>query len=152
MAEEEQGFTFVDKRRTQAETTEAETPESAEPGLTQDVSADDLDQEVLGEDSLDAEDLVGEGAPDIYGLLGYCVSLLSAQAWQCLGLIADPKTGEAMIDLAQAKVAIDAVGDLAARLEAAPRETVPDSLRRDLRTLLNDLRLNFVSRQGQSSS
>lgn len=140
MAEEEQGHTFVDKRRAQAETAEAEAPPIVE-------ASPDLD-EPLYDDGDEAEGGDGE-APDVYALLGYCVSLLSAQAWQCLGLLADPQTGETQPDLAQAKVAIDAVGDLAAHLEAAPREAVPENLRRDLRTLVNDLRLNFVARQNQ---
>lgn len=137
MAEDENGFTFVDKRRTQA-SEEAAPPSAPEP---------------IGAASVDAEpeaDLSGEGAaPDIYGMLGYCVSLLATEAWHKLGLLADPQTGEAQTDLSQAKVAIDAVGDLAARLEAAPAEAVPSTLRRDLKTLLNDLRLNYVARRGQ---
>lgn len=143
MAEEEQGFTFVDKRRVQPEAVAAET---APPAAPQPPSVPDL-----GDQGFDDGDEDG-AAPDVYSLLGYCISLLSAQAWQCLGLLADPQTGQAQADLAQAKVAIDAVGDLAARLEAAPAEVVPENLRRDLRTLVNDLRLNFVSRQNQPIS
>lgn len=143
MADEEQGFTFVDKRGTQTETV---TSEAVPPAETPSQSAPDLDEQGF-------EDEDGDGAaPDIYSLIGYCVSLLSAQAWQCLGLLADPQTGQAQADLAQAKVAIDAVGDLAARLESAPREAVPENMRRELRTLVNDLRLNFVSRQNQPLS
>lgn len=145
MAEEEQGFTFVDKRRVQAETVASEVAPSAE---TEAQNAPDLGDQSFDDEAEDADG----AAPDIYSLLGYCVSLLSAQAWQCLGLLADPHTGEAQADLAQAKVAIDAVGDLAARLEAAPGDAVPDNLRRDLRTLVNDLRLNYVSRQNQPSA
>ena len=104
------------------------------------------DQDVL--DDIGVPD--GE-APDIYGVIGYCLSLLATEAWHNLGLLADPQTGEAVMDLVQAKVAIDAVGDLAARLDAAPADAVPPTLRRDLKTLLNDLRLNYVSRQGDPS-
>ncbi|MDQ2688077.1 MAG: DUF1844 domain-containing protein [Armatimonadota bacterium] len=147
MAEEEQGFTFVDKRGTQTETATvaSETASPAEATSTPEAYADDQ-----GFDD-EAEDDDG-AAPDVYSLIGYCVSLLSAQAWQCLGLLADPQTGQAQADLAQAKVAIDAVSDLAARLEAAPQAVVPENMRRELRTLVNDLRLNFVSRQNQPSS
>ena len=137
MAEDESGFTFVDKRRTQAAAPE-EPPVAAE--AAPDVVAEADDETPAGE------------APDIYGVLGYCVSLLAAEAWQKLGLLADPETGEDVMDLAQAKVAIDAVGDLAARLEAAPPEALPDSLRRDLKTLLNDLRLNYVARRGNPAA
>ncbi|MBV9850922.1 MAG: DUF1844 domain-containing protein [Armatimonadetes bacterium] len=133
MAEEESGFTFVDKRRVQ----DAEEPPAAEQPMP-DVAPDAPEEEAPE----------AEGSPDIYGVLGYCVSLLATEAWHKLGLLADPQTGETTMDLDQAKVAIDAVGDLTARLEAAPGEAVPATLRRDLRTLLNDLRLNYVARRG----
>ncbi len=139
MAEEESGFTFVDKRRAASEAPSVEAPQAA-AALAEDISASQPD---LDDDS-------GEGAPDIYSVLGYCLSILAGEAWQKMGLMADPKTGEANPDLDQAKVAIDAVGDLAARLESAPAELVPDTLRRDLRTLLNDLRLNYVGQRNQS--
>ena len=136
MAEEETGFTFVDKRRAQDE---AEPPMEAEaPPAPPDPAEDDT--------GLDGP------APDVYGVIGYCISLLATEAWHKLGLLADPKTGEAVADLAQAKAAVDAAGDLAARLEAAPLESVPEPLRRDLRTLINDLRLNYVSQRGDNAT
>ena len=83
--------------------------------------------------------------PTTYDMIGYCINLLASQAWQKLGLLADPQTGEAQPDLNEAKLAIDAVGDLAARLDVAPESAIPPDLKRDLRTLVNDLRLNYVS-------
>jgi len=140
MADEEQSFTFVDKRRAAAETPAADAAISgAEPIMEMPEASD-----------LPATDEAQDGPSDIYSVLGYCMSILASEAWQMLGLIADQRTGEAKQDLAQAKVAIDAAGELGARLEAAPPEFVPDALKRDLRTLLQDLRLNYVSQQGQS--
>ena len=145
MAEEETGFTFVDKRRTQAEAP-AETVAVAAPEplpLEAAGTGDEADDYGLDE---------GEagGTPSTYDLIGYCINLLSSQAWQKLGLLADPQTGEAKPDLVEAKVAIDTVGDLAARLETAPEAVISADMRRDLRTLLNDLRLNYVSQRGPS--
>ena len=146
MAEEEAGFTFVDKRRTQA-AAPAETVTAAEPEPPQ-------------AQVFTANDGPGDGmyeagaagvAPTTYDLIGYCINLLSSQAWQKLGLLADPQTGEAEPDHADAKVAIDAVGDLAARLETAPEAIISADMRRDLHTLLNDLRLNYVSQRGPSA-
>lgn len=147
MAEEEAGFTFVDKRRTQPEASvETVAAAAPEPLFTEAVGtggdADDYE--------LDEEQAAGV-APSTYDLIGYCINLLSSQAWQKLGLLADPQTGEAAPDLAEAKVAIDAVGDLAARLETAPEAVISADMRRDLRTLLNDLRLNYVSQRGPSA-
>ena len=147
MAEEEAGFTFVDKRRTQAAapTEPAPKPVSvAEPVAAVDMPDDDLDAPTGAE--------MGQGAaPTTYDLIGYCLNLLTSQAWQKLGLLADPQTGEANPDLAEAKLAIDTVGDLAARLETAPPEIVPAEMRQELRTLLNDLRLNYVSQRGPTA-
>jgi hypothetical protein len=143
MPDEEEGFTFVDKRRTQnVETLESE---SGEPLSDRDeapsfpASSEGADRD---EDVVDA---------DIYQILGYFTSLLANEAWQKLGLIANPQTGEAKADLPQARVAIDTIGDLVARLEAAPEISVPPQTRRELRNLLNDLRLNYVGRQNPSS-
>jgi hypothetical protein len=152
MAEEETGFTFVDKRRTApavpepamaAETTKM--PAAEMPASEVFEAAPDQD---LMPDEDQNKDPLGEAAPTTYDIIGYCINLLASQAWQKLGLLADPQTGEAQPDLAEAKVAIDAVGDLAARLGSAPETIVPADLRRDLRTLVNDLRLNYVSQCG----
>ena len=139
MAEEE-GFTFVDKRRTQAE-----APEPP-PGAVETRAATPEPLPAEADDAFEAG-----GAPSTYDLIGYCINLLASQAWQKMGLLADPQTGEAKPDLADAKVAIDTVSDLAARLESAPDALVPADLRRELRTLLNDLRLNYVSQRGQTT-
>ena len=146
MAEEESGFTFVDKRRTQVEAAPeaAPEPEAAVP----EVRAEAPPEAVKVEDSDLLEDADAQGTPSTYELIGYCINLLASQAWQNLGLLADPQTGEAKPNLAEAKVAIDAVSGLASHFETAPEATVPAAMRRELRTLLNDLRLNYVSRRG----
>lgn len=145
MSDEEQSFTFVDKRGKAADAP-AETAAFVQDTPPADIAFDEA------EDARDREDAEG-GQPeiDVYSLLAYCVSLLEAQAWQCLGLIADPQTGDANPDMAQAKVAIDAVGDLAKYLDNAPPEAVPSDLRRDLRTLVSNLRLNYVGQQSHPS-
>lgn len=161
MAEEETGFTFVDKRRTApeaapetasamvAETTEMPAEMPAEMGASEVEAFPSEDQ--LGEQKDQLGEHSEEAAPTTYDMIGYCINLLASQAWQKLGLLADPQTGEAQLDLAEAKVAIDAVSDLAARLDAAPETVIPADLRRDLRTLVNDLRLNYVSQRGGTS-
>ncbi len=146
MPEEESGFTFVDKRRTAPEATVTTPPapdaEVAEPATEEAIDSTDTDE--MSEADLNR-------SPGTYELIGYCINLLAQQAWLKLGLLADPQTGIAAPDLDEAKVAVDTVGDLAARLEAAPEGIVPADLRRDLKTLLNDLRLNYVSQRGSAS-
>ncbi len=161
MPEEESGFTFVDKRRTapEAEVTAAPAPEAeVTPPIaetnTDDLMAGDLSAEELSTEELSTEEMSEADlnrSPGTYELIGYCINLLAQQAWLKLGLLADPETGIAAPDLDEAKVAVDTVGDLAARLEAAPEGIVPADLRRDLKTLLNDLRLNYVSQRGTAS-
>lgn len=147
MAEEE-SFTFVDKRRASAESP-VQTPVADVPNQTPLEAVHTGDETVGSEfDSELDEALTGGAAPSTYDLIGYCINLLSSQSWQKLGLLADPQTGEAKPDLVEAKVAIDAVGDLAARLETAPEAVISADMRRDLRTLLNDLRLNYISQRG----
>jgi hypothetical protein len=141
MPEEEAGFTFVDKRRNVPQAMPEETPAA---DLASANFVEPVEEEEVVSDELSA-------APTTYDLIGYCINLLASQAWQKLGLLADPQTGEAQPDLVEAKVAIDIVGDLAARLENAPESAVPADLRRDLRTLVNDLRLNYVSQRGPAA-
>lgn len=147
MAEEEQGYTFVDKRRSSSEEAAPVPPEV----LPEPVERAAEDPAALPDALEDEASDTGE-VPDVYSLLGYCISLLSTEAWRALGLIANPQTGEAKADLVQAKVAIDAVGDLAARLETAPAEVLPPNFRREMLTLLNDLRLNYVAQRDAAHS
>lgn len=141
MPEEEAGFTFVDKRRTAPEAEVTAAPALDAEVMEPAAEADDLSDMEISEADLNR-------SPGTYELIGYCINLLAQQAWLKLGLLADPQTGIAAPDLDEAKVAVDTVGDLAARLEAAPEGIVPTDLRRDLKTLLNDLRLNYVSQRG----
>jgi hypothetical protein len=134
MAEEETGFTFVDKRHSEAIDSSPEM--DAEPTESMPNAVENTEPDI------------SEQTPSVYDVIGYCISLLATEAWQKLGLLADPQTGESLTDLVQAKVAIDSVTALANQLDNAPNEAVPDPLRRDLHTLLNDLRLNYVSRRG----
>ena len=149
MAEEETGFTFVDRRRTVPETAPEIVPEAAALPAEVETAPEIVSAE---ETDLDNAGYEEQGrAPTTYDLIGYCINLLASQAWQKLGLLADPQTGEAQPDLAEAKVAIDVVGDLASRLESAPETIIPADLRRDLKILVNDLQLNYVSQRGPSA-
>jgi len=80
---------------------------------------------------------------DVWGLLRYCILLLHSHAWQSMGLVPNPATGKVNKDLEQARVAIDAVSYLVSQLEG---KLFGQELR-DLRSMLSDLRLNFVQQQ-----
>ncbi len=84
-----------------------------------------------------------EGPVDTTSLLRWCVSLLAANAWQGMGLVPDPATQKVERNLDDARLAIDAVAALADQL----RPRLPDAERRQLETLLTDLRLNFMQQK-----
>jgi hypothetical protein len=140
MAEEEAGFTFVDKRGV-VEAEETEPAESFEETLTEDgFHADDA-----------AQSEEAQGTPNIWALLHYSLQLFAQHAWISMGLVANPATGQPHADLAEARVAIDTVGDLVSRLESAPESVIPSQARRELRNLVNDLRLNYVNQKQAAS-
>jgi hypothetical protein len=143
---EQDTFTFVDKRRTSVEpemTDDAPEQLRAAPELV------DLDDDTLepGTGEFDTgEPDTGEGEGDSlgsYGLAAYVTGLIASDAWQKMGLIADPSTGGVNRDLPQAKFSIDCVAAIVGLLEQRP-SAVPAQLRSDLQRVLNDLRLNFI--------
>jgi len=73
-------------------------------------------------------------------LLRWCVSLLATSAWQAMGLIPDPATRAVERNLDHARLAIDATASLIEHL----RPRVAEAERRELDTLLANLRINFV--------
>jgi hypothetical protein len=78
--------------------------------------------------------------------LAVMVDQLASLAWAKLGLQPDPLTGKIEPDLVDAKLAIDCMGDLIARL--TPSLDADD--RRQVENLLRDLRVNYVSRAGSA--
>lgn len=130
---EEEGFTFVDKRRAASE------PAEAAPAPPQQMSEEDAATADFGDD-ISAADADAFGT---YGLVTYVIGLLASDAWARMGLIANPTTGKVEKDTPQARVAIDCVAALIGVIDT-PEGKLPDSLRADLRRVLSDLRINFV--------
>ena len=82
---------------------------------------------------------------DVYSLLKSLIRILEAHAWQWLGLVKNPITGEMEKDLAQAKVAIDTISVLVTQLEGK----LDEFEQRDLKGLISDLQINFVQQQSR---
>lgn len=76
----------------------------------------------------------------IEGLLHYTVQMFAQFAWQKMGFVPDPATGKVDEDLAQARVAIDVLSRLIEHLEPLLGERE----RREVQSLLSDLRINFA--------
>jgi hypothetical protein len=129
----EESFSFVDKRRT------VETPEPISP--SNDNAAPSPSETGTIEDS--EPDL--DTQTSIYEIAAYCMGLMTTEGFQRMGLIADPKTGKAIVDLPSARVAIDCVAALVNVLDE-PSSTLPEPVRREMKRTLNDLRLNYVDR------
>ena len=146
---EEHEFEVIDKRGTRPDAEPAGQPSAdsaAKPqGESGGISAEEL-QAAMEEAAQAMEDAggMGMGMPelDVPGALRFCLQMLQEVAWMKLGLVASPGSGKIDQDLPQAKVAIDAVGDLVGRLNAFAEE----SERRDLQTILSNLRINFVQK------
>jgi len=77
---------------------------------------------------------------DLYQLLELFVMLLSEQAWQHMGLRADPRTNEIKKDFEKARVAIDCIILIVDKLGPHLSGEAKDSLR----SLITDLQINFV--------
>jgi len=137
-ANEDEGFTFVDKRRVGSSDGEAagQTPPAPET-----LSEQDAETAQLGDDLSDAD--ADAAMLGTYGLATYAIGLLASDAWQRLGLIANPTTGKVEKDLEQARVGIDCVAALISVIDTGESK-LPESLRGDLRRVLSDLRINFV--------
>ena len=80
----------------------------------------------------------------VYDVLPFIIEQMASVAWQKLGLQHDPVTGGLDQDLSQARVAIDFVAFAANQLEPQ----LDEADKRQLQTLVRDLRINFVQRSG----
>lgn len=82
---------------------------------------------------------------DVYALLNYSLALMRDYAWQAMGLVPNAGSGQIERNLEQAQVAIDTAAFLADKL--AP--TLPEDDRSHLRSMIRDLKINFVQQQGK---
>ena len=89
-----------------------------------------------------------EQPADIVELLRWIVGVLAGAAWQNLGLVPNPATKKVERNLDDARLAIDAAAGVIEHLK--PR--ADEKERRDLDTLLANLRLNFVEQKSKTDS
>ena len=88
--------------------------------------------------------------PDISAsaMIQFTMASLAQMAWQNMGLLANPSSGKIEIRLADARLAIDAFAALVPVLNPRLEET----MRREMQTLLSNLRLNFVEQTNRKTS
>lgn len=172
--EESTGFTFVDKRHAASEAPSAsETPattndsdDSVHPPTApltdatdhlndttvSNASSDDALNELDSAASADLseEDDLADAMRALPHLgmrerLLMCIDLLNQGAWISLGLLSDPATGKIEPNFDQAKTAIDSVAFLVGKVEG----DLDEATRRDLRTLVRDLQVNYVQQSSR---
>jgi hypothetical protein len=131
--EEEKGFEVVDKRRVNSN----EAPEPEDPAAA---AEDDLEPEEDHEDYTDGDIPAGMPKLAVSDILRMCVGMLNEKAWIHMGLIPDPLTGQIDRDLTEARMAIDALADLAKHLEPHTE----GAEKRELQVMVSNLRINFV--------
>ena len=84
--------------------------------------------------------------PPMLDLVQTFLNVLAARAWQHLGLVPDPSSGKVERRLEDAQLAIDAAAALAEVL----RPRVGERDRREVETLITNLRLNFVEQKSRA--
>lgn len=94
-----------------------------------------------------AEHAEAPALPDGKTLVNTCLTLLAAKAWEAMGLVASSHTKQIERNLDDAQLVIDA----AAALADVMRARVPDAERREVETLITNLRLNFVEQKRRAT-
>jgi hypothetical protein len=148
----------VDRRSQNGETGEAtpnadaaeqevlDTEAGAEPEIPAD--AESAEESSARHGMPPPEMLLGFAAAqlEVFDLVELLIRVFDGHAWQNMGLVAHPMTGEVAKDLPAAQLAIDCVQFLLSKAE--PRLT--DTERRDAQRRLSDLRMNYLAKVRES--
>jgi len=149
MSDEDKGYRIVDKRFQAASgdgggEDEPEVENSSpDPSETAEEAEVDNAEEPAAEGeevSAEPEDRESPAVADVYGIAKWIIGIMSASAWQYMGLQVNPATGKVDKDLIQARIAIDTVVFLGDKI--SPH--LDESERRQIRSLISDLQVNFV--------
>lgn len=93
----------------------------------------------------ESEGAVPIGALGTEDLMLSFLGLLAAKAWEGMGLVPAMRTGKIEKDLASARLAIDGYGAVFDLV----RGRLPEAPRREMETLLMNLRVNFVDKSAE---
>jgi hypothetical protein len=142
MAEsEDKGYEVIDKRKVRlGEDGEVHTEPESE-------AAEAQPEEQVEEPQAGQEEIPKLPPVDVHALVKSFIGILGAHAWQWMGLVRNPVTGEVEKDLAQAKVAIDAISALAGQIDSK----LDERERGELQAMVSDLRINFVQQSARES-
>ncbi|NLL61369.1 MAG: DUF1844 domain-containing protein [Candidatus Atribacteria bacterium] len=79
-------------------------------------------------------------------LLVWFIGILNSKAWEDLGLISDPDTGEVKQDFKRAKISIDSVEFLLNQI----KDELESEDKKQIENLLANLRMNYVEKYEES--
>jgi len=146
--EEESGFTVRDRRRVHVEdeapaAAAAPTPVPAAPAFSaaeRDAFDAAAEAEAFAAELEDEAGMMPGGVPSVFQVMAVFLNEMRTLALVRLGLVTPPDSNESLVDLLEAKVAIDTVTYLASQLEqvVAPEERLP------LRAMVSDLQMAFM--------
>jgi hypothetical protein len=140
---EERPYEIIDKRKVKLdEETEASDNQTSAQGTKAESPGSTEGQQGQGLSEEERKRLAEILAPDLYKLITGVVQSLADQAWMHMGIVANPATGLIAKDMAKAKLAIDCAQFLADKV--SPH--LDEEERREIRTLIANLQINFVQR------
>lgn len=156
--QEPSGFTVVDRRHAaQADAEAAENATTAEAAHSQN-SSPEISEPQASAPEADQAAATGSGerfAPDppmllsiaamqmdTHALAKTLLAVFDGHAWQAMGLVAHPLTGEIVKDLPTAQLAIDCVQFLLGKVEG----DLSEEERRESQRRLSDLRMNYLAK------
>lgn len=143
---EEEGFTFVDRRRSHQEDSAPKPAPAPEVIREEPTFLVQDDEPQMAPEAFDPSQLPpGDYTlPDVREMLIEYMMVLRDVSVLRLGLAPNPATGKSEKDLAQAKIAIDTIAFLATQIESV----LPPDERLPLKAMISDLQLNYVQQSG----
>lgn len=137
--QEDKGYEVIDKRKVKmGEDGEVKAePEAEKAQATADVGSE--------QQAFSQEEMANLPPVDVYSLVKSFIGILGAHAWQWLGLVKNPVTGQMEKDLSQAKVAIDSIRTLIQQIE----DKLEPTEQRELKGLIADLQINYVQQSAK---
>lgn len=134
--DDEKDYTFADKRG-------SAEPDGAQTAKEPTAESTNTTPETPGTET-------DEGHPEYHHLspidrMLMCIDILQQGAWIAMGLRAEPVTGELTPDMAHARLLVDSVEHLSNTIMSE----LDAPTRRDLKTLLSNLQVNFVRQKSR---
>ncbi len=144
--EQDPSFRKVDKRhRAEPEPEEQQAAESSEPEAVEEAPEEEAvarEEAVPAEETGPTDEAVTLGDLSVYDTLRFAAGLLIQQAWIQMGVQLAPGAAELKQDLVQAKVAIDSLEFVVAKLEPE----LDEHEQAEYESILANLRINYVKK------